>query len=450
MIEFLKKDKLVSIFFLLLFIFNMFQGGFMELSYDEAYYWMYSQFLSWGYFDHPPMVALLIKMGYSIFKNEFGVRLFFNLMSVGTLILAWLMTNRKHPKEFILLAMSFALIQASGFLALPDTPLLFFSTLFFYFTQKYLVEDNLLNTVGLCITIPLLFYSKYHGLLVVLLTLCGNLRFFKRKSFWIIIFSTILLYLPHMYWQYNHDFISFKFHLTERVEKHFDIANIFNYLISQIALFGFFNFFIMLYLIKKIDLKNAWERILFVNIFGFLILLFFMSFRNQIEANWTVSACIAALILTLILIERANLNKLVFISSLFPICLFLFLRIILILPSNFYEDKDIGRLNEIKGWDKRIEQLESIVGNGIMVAETYQYGAKVSFHLGRLIPVKHFRGRDSQYSLLNLTKSIDKNQEIFYLTPRKIENAVKIETGYKDPLYVLKTTLLELENEYGK
>ncbi len=52
------------------------QSGLTELQDDEAYYWVYSHFLDWGYFDHPPMTALLIKMGYAIFHNELGVRLF--------------------------------------------------------------------------------------------------------------------------------------------------------------------------------------------------------------------------------------------------------------------------------------------------------------------------------------------------------------------------------------
>ena len=34
-----------------------------ELFHDEAYYWMYSKYPDWGYFDHPPLVAMLIKIG---------------------------------------------------------------------------------------------------------------------------------------------------------------------------------------------------------------------------------------------------------------------------------------------------------------------------------------------------------------------------------------------------
>jgi dolichol-phosphate mannosyltransferase len=42
---------------------------------EEAYYWMYARHLNWGYFDHPPMVAWVIRAGTEVFGNtEFGVR----------------------------------------------------------------------------------------------------------------------------------------------------------------------------------------------------------------------------------------------------------------------------------------------------------------------------------------------------------------------------------------
>jgi 4-amino-4-deoxy-L-arabinose transferase-like glycosyltransferase len=448
--EFIKKYKIVSVYLILLFVLNMFQGGLVELSYDETYYWMYSQFMSWGYFDHPPMVAVFIKLGYSLFQNEFGVRLFFNIFGVGAILLLWLMTNRKNETLFVLLSLSYPLVQAAGFLALPDTPLLFFATLFLFLVKKYLKDDGIKNSVFLGLCIACLFYSKYHGLAVVLFTVLGNLNFFKRKSFYLVILITVISYMPHMYWQYLNDFISFKFHLFGRVEKHFEIKNILNYLTSQIALFGFVNFFVLLFISKKINFKDTWEKILFSNVFGFLILLFFMSFRNQIEANWTVTACMSSLLLFMILIERTKAKKVLFISSIFPILLILVLRLIILMPSSFYEGKSIDRLNEIKGWTARINKIKETIGDTTVVAETYQYGAKISFYLERIIPVKHFQGRSSHYSLLNLTKKIDLDEEIYYITPRKTKDAVRIETGYKDPVYIYKTTLRRLEEKYGK
>src|SRR5882762_1447020 len=46
------------------------------LTFDEAYYWMWSKALAGGYYDHPPMVAVVIRLGTMIAGDTpFGVRL---------------------------------------------------------------------------------------------------------------------------------------------------------------------------------------------------------------------------------------------------------------------------------------------------------------------------------------------------------------------------------------
>jgi 4-amino-4-deoxy-L-arabinose transferase-like glycosyltransferase len=46
------------------------------LTFDEAYYWMWSKHLAGGYYDHPPAVALVIRLGTMIAGDtELGVRL---------------------------------------------------------------------------------------------------------------------------------------------------------------------------------------------------------------------------------------------------------------------------------------------------------------------------------------------------------------------------------------
>jgi 4-amino-4-deoxy-L-arabinose transferase-like glycosyltransferase len=47
------------------------------LTFDEAYYWMWSKHLAGGYYDHPPMVAVVIRIGTLIAGDTpLGVRLF--------------------------------------------------------------------------------------------------------------------------------------------------------------------------------------------------------------------------------------------------------------------------------------------------------------------------------------------------------------------------------------
>jgi 4-amino-4-deoxy-L-arabinose transferase-like glycosyltransferase len=60
---------------------NLIQATFTGLLHDEAYYWVWSKHLDWGYFDHPPMIALLIKAGTIIGDTELGVRLIFVILS---------------------------------------------------------------------------------------------------------------------------------------------------------------------------------------------------------------------------------------------------------------------------------------------------------------------------------------------------------------------------------
>src|SRR5438270_526824 len=57
--RFQKKTIQLIIFFALV---HLLFAGLLELGNDEAYYWLYSQHLQWNYFDHPPMVAIWIRL----------------------------------------------------------------------------------------------------------------------------------------------------------------------------------------------------------------------------------------------------------------------------------------------------------------------------------------------------------------------------------------------------
>ena len=52
-------------------VLNGLQAAFMGIDADEAYYWLYAQHLQWGYFDHPPLVALSIRLGETLGHGPF-------------------------------------------------------------------------------------------------------------------------------------------------------------------------------------------------------------------------------------------------------------------------------------------------------------------------------------------------------------------------------------------
>jgi hypothetical protein len=107
------------------------QAASTELIADEAYYWVYSRFPAWGYFDHPPMIAFLIKSGYAIFHNELGVRLVCALLSTFTILITESLTERKNPFLFYTIVLSIGVLQIAGFLAVPIRHYYFLPPYFF-------------------------------------------------------------------------------------------------------------------------------------------------------------------------------------------------------------------------------------------------------------------------------------------------------------------------------
>lgn len=424
---------------------NFFTSALVELSYDEAYYWIYSEFLSWGYYDHPPMIALWIRLGTSLFgQNEFAVRSLPNLFLILSLVLLWKMLGeKKNLIVFSLLFLSMPLVNFSGVFSLPDSALMLTSVFYFWSVKKYLLKDNSKTAFFVALSIVAMFYSKYHGLLIVLLSLIAYPKFFKRKTFYLIVGLVILLYAPHIYWQYKHEWVTFKFHLFGRREKHFSLANITNYLSGQIMLMGFANFFLFVYIYYKERAKDAFERILVFNSFGFLVFLLFVSLRNQIEANWTITCSISFLLLmTPRLFDK---KKVVVLCSVFSIILVIIMRGALFSAEKLsvYEYDYENRFNELAGWKSwRIPLIRKICGDLKVVADNYQYASKVGFYLGRPLPALHLGSRNSHFGLINLEQAIAPDEPICYLTTKKLKNTIKIDTYFKDPIYILTPTSL--------
>src|SRR6201997_573017 len=66
-----------------LVVLRLVAAAYTPLTFDEAYYWMWSKSLAGGYYDHPPMVAFVIRLGTLIAGDtELGVRLISILLAL--------------------------------------------------------------------------------------------------------------------------------------------------------------------------------------------------------------------------------------------------------------------------------------------------------------------------------------------------------------------------------
>src|SRR5476649_864862 len=100
------------------------------LTFDEAYYWMWSKHLAGGYYDHPPMVAFVIRLGTMIAGDtELGVRLVSILlalpMSYAVYRAAVILFGGQRVAATATILLNVTMMAAVGTLVVtPDSPLL--------------------------------------------------------------------------------------------------------------------------------------------------------------------------------------------------------------------------------------------------------------------------------------------------------------------------------------
>ncbi len=216
----LRPDGIVMLWLGLWWLLNLVQAGFSELAHDEAYYDMFAEHLAWGYFDHPPMTALLVWAGEHLFGGELGVRFFFTLLQPIYLWILWRLvrpddTTRRDASLFVMISASMLMLQLYGFIAVPDGPLMF-STAVFLWAFDAFAREKRGAWLMLGVAMALLAYAKYHGVLVVLFAFIPNWRLLLRPHTYAAGAVTLLLLIPHLIWQYNHDWASFAYHLSDR------------------------------------------------------------------------------------------------------------------------------------------------------------------------------------------------------------------------------------------
>ena len=106
----------------------------VELVPDEAIYWSWSRHLALGYFDHPPMVAYLMRLGTLVVgSNELGVRLAAAVMATGVVTMMIFIARTLFTSQWLIGLIAFIWLTSpllAGIRRLiftPDTPALFFS-----------------------------------------------------------------------------------------------------------------------------------------------------------------------------------------------------------------------------------------------------------------------------------------------------------------------------------
>lgn len=257
--------KTSHIYLVIWIVVNIITASTTELYPDEAYYWLYSKFLDWGYFDHPPMVAMLIKATHFLGQNELAVRLPFIILSSASIWFIYKL-SKVNAHLFFLSAFSIFSLNINGFVAVPDTPFIFFGILYLYIYKQYLNEKSsslLLGIIG-----ALLLYSKYHGILIIGFTLLSNIKLLKEPKTYVIGLIILVLFIPHLWWQYSNDFPSYLYHMVERSAKVYKFKFTLTYLSTNLLFHGPLIGLSLFYFSIKRKSVDLFEKALKFNLFG--------------------------------------------------------------------------------------------------------------------------------------------------------------------------------------
>lgn len=427
-----KFPRLFLVLLAILFVLNLVQSYFTELIYDEAYYWYYAQQLDWGYFDHPPMVAFLIKLSSLFFDGELGVRFMSCVLSVGTYLFLWLLIDNPRKKDYIvhffLLLFSMTLMNAYGFLTLPDTPLLFFTALFLWLYKRFLQQPTILISVLLGVAMAALMYSKYHAVLVILFVFLSNFKLIGNDRAWLAVIIALICYAPHFLWLYEHDFVSIKYHLFERPNQAYSFEKFtLGYLINLVAIFGLLFYWVYLSLIKTKAASDKFTKALKFLVFGVLIFFFVSSFNRRVQTQWIIVISIPMAILAFNhLLENAKSRKWMYRLGLVSLVVLLYARVWLVhhplLPLLF---ETHGNKEWVKTLKTKAEGVPIVFENSYRSASMYKfYSEGDSFSFNNV-----WGERKNQYSIDD-TEELMRNKRILYVT--KYRKSGDVSYAYPD------------------
>ncbi|MBQ6307921.1 MAG: glycosyltransferase family 39 protein [Bacteroidales bacterium] len=438
------------------FVLNLLQGIFTEIQEDEAYYALYGEHLAWGYYDHPPMVGLMTFLSSIFFSGTLGVRFFTIIASCLSLWVIWMIANpeyfklglfesplsplkggdAKHQlnnsklptdsqlstlnsKLFLIIAFSIVMFNIYGFVTTPDASLILFSALFLFVYQRYLVESTWPRAFLMGLLMACMIYSKYHAFLFLGLIVLSNLKLLKNGKFWVACLLALALLTPHILWQVNNGFPSFRYHLAGRNEA-FKWSYFFEYLPNQLLIFNPFTFGAVVYvlirnrncvIIPPALLKRGrseaqqtgdevFERGLKFILIGFFFFFWLMAFRGHVEPHWTIVCVIPMVVLVyrkaLVDNKLRKYTKFVILPSLL---LVLTLRILLLTP--------LADRFGYHGKEKYYKAVEQVAGDRPMVYQgSFQQAALYHYFTGKeSSPLQSYYDRMTQYDLWQFDKA---------------------------------------------
>src|SRR3954469_5536367 len=196
-------------------------AAFTPITFDEAYYWMWSKNLAGGYYDYPPMVAYVIRAGTMIAGDtELGVRLVSILlalpMSYAIYRSAAILFGGARVAATSAILLNVTMMASVGTLIVtPDAPLLVASSFVLFFLAKVLETGRGAWWLAVGVAVGAALLSKYTALffgpaILIWLAAVPKLRRWLISP-WPYLGAVVAfaIFYPVIMWNADHQWVSF-------------------------------------------------------------------------------------------------------------------------------------------------------------------------------------------------------------------------------------------------
>jgi 4-amino-4-deoxy-L-arabinose transferase-like glycosyltransferase len=289
----------------------------LELTFDEAYYSLWSRSLSFGYLDHPPMVALLIRASTSMFGgDEFGVRAL-SLLIVGAMpvliaFIAWrLFGSAEKAALATLMWIAMPLVAIGAVFATPDAPLVVFWTLGLAALVELWRTVDKRWWIALGLALGLALQSKFTaaffaaGVALALVATPPLRRWLVSPALYAGLAAALVIFAPFVIWNATHGWATFAKQLGRAPPNGFEPFYLGEFLVAQIGLLNPLVFAALLPALAAIPWRlrppvrsrDEARRILVCTIAPAAVYFLLHSLHDRVQGNWLAPLYPAAAIL---------------------------------------------------------------------------------------------------------------------------------------------------------
>lgn len=320
----LPKTMLIAALFVLLF---RFIASFtINLGVDEAYYFSYIQFPQISFYDHPPMVAIMLWLTTlnQLLPSEFFMRLGPLLIGTLNLFIIFRIGTEIQNKRTGLLAAALASASLynsiiSGLFVLPDTPLSMFWLFALWSAILFIKNRQTKHLFLFGLFAGLALVSKYHGLFLWMgmgLYILAHQRHELRKPRLYLAWAlTIAIFSPVLIWNADNNWESFIFQGSRALSFHFKPLTLAAELFGQFAYNNPISVVILVLLyipfFKNYRTQSTHiQSVLLWFSLPLILLVVILSLFNRTQPHWTGPAYYALILVAASLLDRMPLLQL--------------------------------------------------------------------------------------------------------------------------------------------